>query len=346
MKSGVLVYEPGYGSQNIGDYIQSLAAKQFLPPDGEMIYVHREKLDEYNGDPIRVIMNGWFTHHPEHWPPSKSIKPLFVAFHINSTAKDKLLQPNGVMYLKQFEPIGCRDMETMRLLQAHNISAYYSGCLTLTLGKSYTSEEKDGAIYFADPIYPKNGSFAKLIKALPSLLLKRNIISHIISEAGYGHSISAWVRAATFYRSYSKMFSDELMHKAKFSRHIIPESEFANEDAKFNTAENFLNKYSRAKIVVTNRIHCALPCIGMGTPVIYLNDLSQSEASSCRLEGLLQFFNVVDYDNGTLRSKSDQIHGKIKSDTIIRNKENHKAYVDSLIRNCEQFVLETEQNGK
>ncbi|WP_264821067.1 polysaccharide pyruvyl transferase family protein [Acinetobacter schindleri] len=32
-----------------------------------------------------------------------------------------------------------------------------------------------------------------------------------------------------------------------------------------------LEKYSTAKLVITSRIHCALPCLAMGTPVIYIN---------------------------------------------------------------------------
>ena len=59
---------------NIGDYIQQLAAKQFL---GEAeTFVEREEIDAYDGEEVRMILNGWFMHHPEHWPPSEKIAPL------------------------------------------------------------------------------------------------------------------------------------------------------------------------------------------------------------------------------------------------------------------------------
>ena len=49
---------------NIGDYIQALAAAQFLPEvDG---FVQRERLKEYDGEACKVIMNGWYMHHTEH----------------------------------------------------------------------------------------------------------------------------------------------------------------------------------------------------------------------------------------------------------------------------------------
>lgn len=73
------------GQVNIGDYIQALASKQFLPHlDG---FIQREELKGYNEEECKVIMNGWYMHHPENWPPSNKIIPLYVAFHINSLAK-------------------------------------------------------------------------------------------------------------------------------------------------------------------------------------------------------------------------------------------------------------------
>ena len=75
---------------NAGDYIQSLAAAQYLPRVDK--YLNREKLSEYKGEPVKLIMNGWFMHQPECWPPSKQIFPLLTSFHINAEANDKMLK--------------------------------------------------------------------------------------------------------------------------------------------------------------------------------------------------------------------------------------------------------------
>lgn len=57
---------------NIGDYIQALASAQFLPHiDG---FINREKLKDYKEEPCSVIMNGWYIHNPEQWPPSNKIQ--------------------------------------------------------------------------------------------------------------------------------------------------------------------------------------------------------------------------------------------------------------------------------
>jgi len=64
VKYGLLTYR----TENIGDEIQSIAARQFLP--GVDIYVERDSLNNVVSDEkIKLIMNGWFTHKPENWPP-------------------------------------------------------------------------------------------------------------------------------------------------------------------------------------------------------------------------------------------------------------------------------------
>lgn len=64
VKYGLLTYR----TENIGDEIQSIAARQFLPRVD--VYVERDSLNNVVSDEkIKLIMNGWFTHKPENWPP-------------------------------------------------------------------------------------------------------------------------------------------------------------------------------------------------------------------------------------------------------------------------------------
>ena len=55
------------------------AAQKFLPRIDS--YIDREALDEYpqDGEPIKLIMNGWFCHNPHKWPPSPPIDPLLIS---------------------------------------------------------------------------------------------------------------------------------------------------------------------------------------------------------------------------------------------------------------------------
>jgi len=88
MKFGLLTYIEDKHVCNVGDYIQSLAAKQFLQVD---LLLNRERLGEYDGEEVKLIMNGWFTHNIHHWVPNDSINPLFVSFHINEDATPFIL---------------------------------------------------------------------------------------------------------------------------------------------------------------------------------------------------------------------------------------------------------------
>src|SRR5690606_5637430 len=113
-----------------------------------------ERLADYKGEPIKLIMNGWFTHNHHNWVPAENIDPLFVSFHMNNTAAPFMLSEKGIAYLKKHEPIGCRDQFTADTLKAKGIDAYFSGCLTLTLDTYKVDDSERGDdIYIVDPLY-------------------------------------------------------------------------------------------------------------------------------------------------------------------------------------------------
>ena len=82
MKFGVL-WAP---TINIGDDIQTLAGINFLKKNGinDYVYVNREELNKYNGEPIKLIMNGWYMHNIKNFPPSDKIFPIFISVHISN----------------------------------------------------------------------------------------------------------------------------------------------------------------------------------------------------------------------------------------------------------------------
>ena len=63
---GLLIYNYYYGKKkpiakatNIGDYIQSLAALQFLPKECKPYLIDRDNIRFYNGTKVKLIMNSW-----------------------------------------------------------------------------------------------------------------------------------------------------------------------------------------------------------------------------------------------------------------------------------------------
>lgn len=122
-------------SRNLGDDIQVLAGLQFLP--STTLFVDRDRLGRfYRPEPHRLLLNGWFTRDPAHWPPSPSLRPLITSIHL---ADDDLYGERSIEWMRDqsaLAPIGARDTRSVELMRAHGIAAFYSGCLTLTLTAS------------------------------------------------------------------------------------------------------------------------------------------------------------------------------------------------------------------
>lgn len=339
-----------YGSKNkktknIGDYIQSIAARQFIGEKHTLI--DREQLDKYAGPVTKVILNGWFMHSPKNWPPSKKIKPLFISFHINPDAIDGMLNNAGLEYLKHHEPIGCRDYGTLKLLQKNNIDAYFSSCLTTTLGETYRKINNNGDICFVDPFYNQY-SYTKPLPFLKSIftLISSYKKIRVISKKKYpNQTIKGPIKAAQFYKSYSKKFTDEVLLKARYITHAPKLSIFFSEAEKFEYADELLNYYSECKLVVTSRIHAALPCLGIGTPTIFIDDYSfnsNDNPERGRFDGLLSMMNVINYNNEGFSSDdlSCIVKGKIGIDININNPKHHKKYTHDLVVKCSSFASE------
>lgn len=333
---GLLVYEPdNLGLINIGDYVQSIAARQFIGnPD---LYISREHLNEYTGQPLKLIANGWYMNLPQNWPPSQDIKPLFVALHINKLVENRFLKEDSLNYLKKHEPIGCRDYHTMHLLQSKGIDAYFSGCMTLTLGQSYQrSKFTPGKVFFTDVC---NQSFPTLgfkLKCILNLLTKFNKIRKIKKrqeECGICNRLRS---VAAFYTSYSQLFEDEVLEEAIYKTQQV-KANGQTSASLFKDADELLIDYCSAQYVVTSRIHCALPCLAMGVPVLFVYDENAPIEHNCRLDGLIQLFHLI-LINGDKLASSIAAKKKISLETIFSNKPDFMQFSSGLIERCTDFI--------
>lgn len=346
---------------NIGDYIQSLAASKFVN-DSDPIYVEREKISEIISDePINVIMNAWWMW-SNHWPPAQCINPLFVSFHLTPNASKWVLNDKGVKYLQQHEPIGCRDTNTMKLLSDAGIKSYFSACLTLTLGKmgKYIPQKRSEEIIICDPYYniTKKSLFNMLgrvnfILLIYTFIKNYRFFHRIHEDFGYKHKMfnvkSAWVRKvgmyfqlAYFYRVYTSLFSEELLQKATYTTHWIMSTSSFSDKELLARADTLIQKYSQAKLIITSRIHCALPSIGCESPVLFVTSDELYSASETkvggRLDGLDDFFHLISYNRNHSLTPTFSLKGsKIGAGFSIQNKPNYMPYRDALIEKCMKF---------
>ena len=359
-KNGILVCAGEYSLKNIGDYVQSVAQEQFY--DRVDCYVERENLHKIQDDErINVIMNAWFMHHPENFPPSSAIRPLFVSFHIVPSISERLLSPEVVSYLKTYEPIGARDTNTKKILERHGIKSYFSGCLTLTLGLKYKSEVHDNTVCFVDPYYELGGRaglgrYRKYISAFIALLRNYSSVKKMNTrfKAEFrskiyrlSPSLDKLLHCASFFDAYRKCFDEDMIINAEYILHTVDNTKFHGNDDKMVYARQLLRTYAKARLVVTSRIHCGLPCLGIETPVIFVSSdkLEGSDAvrSSGRFGGLINLFYTMRFtDKGMIFSDKDFqdriCGGKVTGNTRFTNKDDYKPIQESLIQRVKEFL--------
>ncbi len=345
--------------KNIGDYIQSLAQEQYW--DHIDIIVDRESTNTVQsirpGDKINLIMNSWWMWQPENFPPSNDVNPLFISFHISPAVEQRMLSEKSIAYLKKYQPIGARDKGTVSILKKHGINCYFSGCLTLTLGRTYASEEKSGIVYFVDPEYKRFSSrdFRGWIRMIwLSLKWKKNIdllerkfqftqptvFSHLSKR------LNKRICTTLFYSQYREIFDDKTLLNAEYITHRVNvEKDYPTNEACLEYARELLRKYARARMIITSKIHAALPALGLGTPVIFVNSEDiDSGAIKGRLDGLLDFFNhqLMVTDQGLKPVTEDMVKviedGSITQSTHLNNSDAYIPYRDRLIETTQSFV--------
>lgn len=319
MNYGLLTYSPTHGTYNLGDNIQSLAARQYLPRVDSLI--NREEMADFQGVETKLILNGWFTHNPSRWIPAPSIKPLFVSFHINSSAADRILSEQGVAYLKKHAPIGCRDRHTVKILEAKGIPAHFTGCLTLTLSGYANPAPKREKCYIVDPLF--NFTDFEDLFGSPMKMLR-------------GLKRGNPVRYCKKQKYLKQIFDSEFYRTAIHRKQVLP-SAGISDDAKFSLAESYLRDYADARLVVTSRIHCALPCLAMGVPVIFINGFDDY-VDSCRFEGILELFNRIDIaPDGTITNNFG-LKGKVDGSLVPKNLTTYESLAKHLREVCHNFI--------
>lgn len=233
-----------YTSFNIGDDIQALAAKRFLPENS--IGIDREFIGVFQHKKmLPTLINGWFMHTKEFcwyrsdvaapeksWPPSPFIDPLLISIHLAEGFIPYAFSNEAIEYLKAYAPIGARDLNTLKELQSNGIPSYFSGCLCLTMEN--LCNQQDEIIYAVD-----------------------------LDDECYN-----------YLRSRTRCPIERVTH-------IIDEQTAHNPQKRLEYTQEILEKYKKAKAVVTLRLHATMPCLAFKTPVLLINDREDK-----RLHGL------------------------------------------------------------
>ena len=275
MKTGVIGC---LNTNNIGDYIQTLAVIKLIGKEYKIL--DRESLNSYNDKPRKVIINGWFMENPLNFPPSSNIKPLFISFHINPDIVSDFLNSNTVSYLKEHQPIGCRDKFTQELLEKHSIKTFFSSCVTLTLNKTD----------YISPVYKKNstliiGAFDRL---KPYIEKNKGLYKRLISTIKIPYKFMNYKTKNLIFNKWLRKQNFEV----NFANQIV-EKKISSHEEGLKLAEEVLIKIANSDYIITSRIHSALPAVAMGKKVIFINEGLDNINHRSRLSGLQSFFKSI-----------------------------------------------------
>lgn len=219
---------------NIGDDIQSYAAMKQLPQID--YYIEREKLNEFvskNGEKVKTIMSGWFLHNRYCFPPSQYIDPLFISCH--------------------FSPLDDGSGITHEYMQGY--AAEYMKCYEPIGCRDKVTEE----LFTANQIKVYRSHCLTLtIPKLANIKKEKKIVLTDVSEkikekVTSEYSSIGKVKTATHFLDSNK--NSKLSYKERM-----------------NNVEKLLKEYQSAELVITTRLHCALPCLALGTPVLLIFD--------------------------------------------------------------------------
>lgn len=279
-------------TKNLGDHIQIVAGLNMLQRFGAApaLFIDRDNeihtahaLDATHG-PAGMLLNGWFKTNGAEWPPHPNIRPIFLGFHIRLFQCPELLSAEAIAYYRSHAPIGCRDPYTADLLRQHDVDAYVSHCLTLTLPRRLELPETQTEIFVVS-------RDRRILDRLPASCRDAQFVLHY---------------------SDSTDFSDNVRH-----------------------AVALLHRYaSTARLIVTTMLHCALPAIAMGIPVVvfYPENTEAGHASDLeRFSDLSQLTRVYNPD------EADQVDWSPKPIDVTAIKLD---LLDSLREKVYQYCLE------
>lgn len=241
MKYGIVTYNKrpmrkgSMNALNLGDPIQTYAMRciyhHMKVPQDELIEISRYHAAEYDGEYVVLPFNCFNMignqagHQYSTLPLSHKIIPVFISFHLHSRYIDDAILAN----LRSYQPIGCRDEETMTNLRKHGIVAYLSGCATALLPRRKTVPSA-GKVFLVD--VPES-----LSEYIPDKLKENaEYISH--------------------QPPFERMSEESYLTDTEYEKF-------------YSCGINILERYrNEAALVVTSRLHAASPCMAMGIPVI------------------------------------------------------------------------------
>ena len=259
VKYGTVVFK---NTDNIGDDIQSYAVSRFYPRVD--YFIDREKIDSFfsdDGNKVAVIMAGWYTHSVLNWPPSPFIYPLEVSMHFTHYVKEKIGNENNNF------------LDDKASKDWFELSYDFLGGVGCRDSHTRRLLQDMGIKTFW------SGCITLTLEKFKDVVQHGSIICVDCTE-----QIINQISSKT-----DKNIID-ITHR---------NSTTVNLDERFELVEELLKLYQGASLVVTTRLHAALPSAALGTPVL----LVSNEKTDYRFDDFKKYFACAakeDFEAGNI----------------------------------------------
>lgn len=270
MSFGLVVTNLG---DNLGDDMQSFAASRYLPSIDSIII--RERISKTKvPSGTRAIMSGWFMHNTRFWPPHRDIVPLYISFHARPPRSRRFAETFCDNVLGLGSSNGCVDLS----FKEHYETFGPIGC-------------RDEATVSAFRAIGVEAFFSGcLTLTLPRRDIPRSDTIVFVDPFGpFPHTCFnpvLWMSLPRELRRASERFTHLYLGR--------------NIDKRMERVESALRIYEQAGLVVTSRLHVALPCVALRTPFIFI-----ANSHRCyRLHGferMIQPVSIQDFLEGARR---------------------------------------------
>ena len=240
MKFGVVSYEKKYlnldgaDKQNLGDWIQMLAMEYLFREWGiqEYLRVPRNTAANYAGETVIVPWNGvlFDMNCNRQWHETFPFSDKIIPIFFSMYYHGVYMRESTMNHFNKFAPIGCRDEVTMELMKKNGIPAYISGCVTALFPRRDQREVMQNKVLLVDA--PKG--------------IEDYMPEELRTDILYGTNLYPVKRLE--------------------GEHYMTAEE---SEAAYNCAKENLRFWcENAKLIVTSRLHVAIPCMAMGIPVV------------------------------------------------------------------------------
>ncbi len=289
---------------NLGDCMQTLGVENIYFKAGihTLSFVNRDDIKDFSGEPVHLVMQSWFGDYAGVFPLpwSDKITPIFIGFHLNTVNNTRGHFVREKIYEKM------KPYEPIgcrdRSTRDFLISLGIDAYFSGCMTLTFDKREKE----------PENGKIflvdpdKKVLKRLPQEILNQCDMS--ISHFYYWSEYPVSEKGAKAFELY---------------------------------ARDVLNRYkTEAKLVITSKIHVAMPCVAMGIPVIFIT----TDPDNIRfdvLKGILPIYGYRDmkYINWHPDSANiDSLKDKIIANAIAQiTGKNRKEAVEALNRETQKL---------